>query len=156
MKICDHSAKLLGAITPADGTTSTPQTDALYQALQPLHDALEGVAQRLAEVQRIRRAAEMVEEDPTMTAFFERIKQTCDAIQRLGVDAGHALDRLTDASWQLDQYAVQIRDAMAAKKAKPAAEFVTLSAGEVAHLRERAALAFKTTPEEPEARGGVP
>lgn len=145
-KLTKETQALIAAIYPGDGKVSSAHTDTLYAQTGPLHDALELVRAKIADVQALRRKADAVEEDEFAYSFFERIKQTGDAAERLARDAANAIDGLRDACFQLDSYAVEMFNAIETREARAAAEkvrkegIVVISKEEFAHLQERAAL----------------
>jgi len=144
-RLSAETQALLAAIVPDEGKISTAHTDALYEQTAPIHDALEHVRAKIAEVQRLRRKADATEEDEYGYSFFERIKQTCDAAERISRETLNAVDALRDVCFQLDSYALDMarsiegRDARLADAAKRTAGVVMLSKDEHEHLLARAA-----------------
>lgn len=140
----EKTLALLELIHPPEGATTTPHTDDLYAALEPLHDILTKQITRVAEIQRVRLA--MNASDAPDYEFFadERVKQTCDALTRelrAGMDA---LDRAANTAFQLDQVAIEMRASITSREQRQAdadrtkAGLVTLSKDEYDHLKARA------------------
>jgi hypothetical protein len=159
MTTTTESAALLAAITPEAGKGTTAGTDAFYVATASIHDAIATLLARVAMVQGLRRAADAVEEDPSVFVFFERIKQTLDAAERIGRNAADAVDRCRDVAFQLDQIGVEIRDATGAKALNGHLEalangWTLVSDAELAHLQERAALAENASAATTTTNGG--
>jgi hypothetical protein len=122
------SQALLAAITPDPGKVSTAHTDSLYVQTEAIHDALELVRVKMATVQSLRRKADAVEEDDTVYSFFECIKQTCDAADRIAREALNAVDALRDVCFQLDTYGSTMRDSIDGRAAREARELARLAA----------------------------
>ncbi len=107
-----QSADFLAAIVPANGAMFSEHTDAIYTAIDPLHEIIRAVRTRVDDIEYLRRKADAVEVDPQVFAFFERIKQTGAAMLREANVAAEALDRIAEISCQYDRYALEMEKAM--------------------------------------------
>lgn len=94
-------------IKPVDGAVRTDHTATLYKLLEPMHDALTTVEDKVREVQRALRAAKAVETHDQGTGFFERVSQTCAAAQREVAAVLSHMDALTATCAQMDRYALE-------------------------------------------------
>jgi len=125
----------LNALVPATGETTTDHTEAIYGLLEPLHGVLDRVEGHVSEIDRLRRAADRAEENPAVYGWFERFKQSIDAARRLNTDAKRAVEALSDLAFQMDAYAVSMRDTLNAKATTPSAPLtVHMTVGERDHL----------------------
>jgi hypothetical protein len=113
---------LLALILPPTGVKTTPSTDALYAAVQPLHALIHQVATRIADVQQARRLADAAETADYAYAFFNRIKNVLEGMDRELKAAEHAIDALTESSFQLDGYALAMQESLDTHDARRAAE----------------------------------
>lgn len=141
-----ETLELLDAISPPHGKTTTAHTDSVYEAIEPIHGMLEGIRDTLANIDRLRRAADRTEEGDYAYAFFERIKQTVDAASRQSRDTLAHLDQLTDTLFQMDRYGIEMRASLethldrAATHADAAARRVVISRSEYEKLQGEAAV----------------
>lgn len=115
-----ESEALFNALVPAPGSVSTDHTDAIYDLLVPLHDVIDKMDGHLAAIDRLRRAADRAENDPQVYGWFERFKQNVDAGKVKTAAAKRALEDLSDLCFQMDSYAVHMRETME-RMALPAA-----------------------------------
>jgi len=153
------SAALFALITPNSGEITRAETDGLYAATIPIHDAIAVFLAHVAEIQNARRLADAVEDDAHVFIHFEKIKQTADAAETLGREVLNGIDRLRDAAFQLDHYAAEITLAIEgtsplARLAHTAGDRVVMSVAEHAHLLERAALAENASAATTTTNGG--
>lgn len=114
-----ESAALFNALVPVEGSVTTDHTDAIYGLLEPLHDVLDTMDSHLQALDKLRRAADRTEDDPKIYGWFERIKQSVDSGRRKTADAKRSLEELSDLCFQLDTYAVHMRDTLNAKAKEP-------------------------------------
>jgi hypothetical protein len=134
--VAPESQALIILITPPTGRTSSEHSDVLCKSILPLHDAIHAVTVRIADIQLARRRAEAAEEDPYISSFFERIKQTCDAMTREASAAASALDSLAGTALQLDSYALDMLRSLSTRVEREAEEerrkagFVTITKAE--------------------------
>lgn len=102
-----HTCALHEHLLPTDGKARTDRTQKLHDLAEPLHDAFEQVEDELRAIRRKLRKAITAETHMQGTAFFERIKQTCDAADRQMTNAREELSSLTATMAQLDRYALE-------------------------------------------------
>lgn len=133
-------------IKPVDGTTRTAHTDELYKLLEPVHEALITVEDKLREVQRALRAAKAVETHPQGTGFFGRVDQTCMAAQREIAAVLTHLDAVTASCDQMDRYALEWEKSNASYPERMAAQDPGNVVLTVAAHAELVALAAKAVP----------
>lgn len=110
-----ESETFLNALVPTAGAVSTDLTEEVYALLDPLHVVLDKVELHLQEIDRLRRKADAVEDDPKIYGWFERFKQTIDAARRLNGDAKRAVEAISDVCFQLDNYARDMRETITTK-----------------------------------------
>lgn len=147
--VTHETLALLDAIRPPDGKDSSGHTDDLYEMVEPLHATIDAALERVRDVEKLLRKADGAENNAEGYVFFERVRQTCDALTRQARDAANAIRSLTDTAFQLDRYGREMFDSLASHDARKAAgakragEFVTISKAELDHLKERADLSAK-------------
>src|ERR1041385_7709644 len=122
---------LLADILPPAGMKTTPATDPLYAAVQPLQDMIHMTALRIANLQAARRAADAAETEPAAYAFFNRIKALLSGMERELKTMENAMDALTEASFNLDEYALAMQQSLATHDARMAAQAVPAKAAAV-------------------------
>lgn len=130
-----ESEALLNALVPAEGSVTTDHTDAIYDLLEPLHQTLDKAESHFQALDALRRAADRVEDDPTIYGWFERIKQSIEAGRTKAMNAKRALEEISDLCFQLDSYAIHMRETTTRKAIVPEAK-VILSKVEHEHLVE--------------------
>ncbi len=113
---------LLASILPPKGAITTPATDALYAAVAPINAMIHATVTRIAEVQAARRAADACETEPAAYAFFNRIKAVLGGMEREVKIIENAADALTEASFNLDTYALAMQGSLATHDARRGAE----------------------------------
>lgn len=134
-----ESEAFLNALVPAEGSVSTDHTDAVYDLLVPLHEVLAKTEAHLQTIDALRIAADRAEDNPQVYGWFERFKQTIDAARRLNADAKKAVEAISDVCFQLDTYAVEMRETLARTVAPPKPLVVNLSPAEWQGTQDRLA-----------------
>src|ERR1044072_7830807 len=122
---------LFGSMPPPAGIKTAPATDALYAAVQPLQNMIHTTALRIANLQAARRAADAAETEPDAYAFFNRIKAVRGGMERELKIVENAVDALTEASFNLDEYALAMQQSLATHDARMAAQAVPAKAAAV-------------------------
>ncbi len=113
---------LLSTILPPAGSATTPATDALYAAIAPINAMIHTTSTRIADLQAMRRAADASETESAAYAFFNRIKAVLGGMERELKIMENAMDALTEASFNLDAYALTMQQSLETNDARRAAE----------------------------------
>lgn len=131
-----ESEAFLNALVPAEGSVATDHTDAIYALLEPLHDVLDRMDAHLQAIDKLRRAADRVEENPKVYGWFERFKQNIDAGRLKAANAKRALEDISDLCFSLDSYAIEMRTEMARQPQETKSKYrVNLTTVEHEHLK---------------------
>ena len=109
--ITPETAALVALILPPPGSPSSPDTDKLYQMVEPVHEVIETELARLVVIQKARRVADS-KESADYASFFHMIDGQCITLARQLNEAASALELACNTSLQIDKLALEMKSSL--------------------------------------------
>jgi hypothetical protein len=116
---------LIAVLAPSDGSGKA-HTETLYAMSEQIHDALETLRTRIADIEKALRIADRAEEDPRLYGWFEQFKVRADGFDLAARTLRADVQRLTDAAVQLDDAGRDFRTAVETHEDRMRAEAARL------------------------------